>query len=140
MKIYFAASIRAGRDDALIYSELAAHIKKYGAILSEHVADPNLEKTGDDELPERHIHDRDLSWIKESDVLIAEITQPSLGVGYEIAHALHYGKPVLCLYRPQAGKKPSAMIKGSPKIIFREYANKEEANKAIDEFFLSQKN
>ena len=36
--------------------------------------------------------------------LIAEVTQPSLGVGYEIGRAVAMGKNILCLYRPQQGK------------------------------------
>ena len=38
-------------------------------------------------------------------VLIAEVTQISMGVGYEIGRALERGKiPILCLFRPASGK------------------------------------
>lgn len=37
-------------------------------------------------------------------VLIAEVTQPSLGVGYEIGRAMERGKPILCLFRPSSGR------------------------------------
>ena len=36
--------------------------------------------------------------------LVAEVTQPSLGVGYEIGRAVAMDKKILCLYRPQEGK------------------------------------
>ena len=36
--------------------------------------------------------------------IVAEVTQPSLGVGYEIGRAVDMKKPILCLYRPQEGK------------------------------------
>lgn len=37
-------------------------------------------------------------------VLVAEVTQVSLGVGYEIGRAVAMNKDILCLYRPQADK------------------------------------
>ena len=36
--------------------------------------------------------------------MVAEVTQPSLGVGYEIGRAVAMGKKVLCLYRPSPDK------------------------------------
>ena len=38
-------------------------------------------------------------------VIVAEVTQPSLGVGYEIGRAYAMNKPILCLYRPQPEKR-----------------------------------
>ena len=43
-------------------------------------------------------------------VLVAEVTQPSLGVGYEIGRAVDMNKRILCLYRPQPGKRELAPI------------------------------
>jgi hypothetical protein len=44
-KIYFAASIRAGQDDAKIYKELIDHIKIYGQVLSEYEQlGPNIDE------------------------------------------------------------------------------------------------
>ena len=37
--------------------------------------------------------------------IVAEVTQPSLGVGYEIGRAVAMDKKILCLYRPQDGKR-----------------------------------
>lgn len=38
-------------------------------------------------------------------VLVAEVTQPSLGVGYEIGRAIDMKKKILCLFRPQSGRR-----------------------------------
>lgn len=46
---------------------------------------------------EEFIYKRDVDWLLESDFVIAEVTQPSLGVGYELGFAEAKGKPVLCL-------------------------------------------
>lgn len=37
-------------------------------------------------------------------VVVAEVTQTSLGVGYEIGRAVEMNKRILCLFRPGAGK------------------------------------
>ena len=37
-------------------------------------------------------------------VLVAEVTQPSLGVGYEIGRAVALNKTIICLFRPDSGK------------------------------------
>lgn len=42
-------------------------------------------------------------------VLVAEVTQVSLGVGYEIGRAVAMDKNILCLYRPQQGKSEYAV-------------------------------
>ncbi|XP_016106341.1 5-hydroxymethyl-dUMP N-hydrolase, partial [Sinocyclocheilus grahami] len=59
------------------------------------------------------IHDRDLEWLMVSDVIVAEVTQPSLGVGYELGRAVALNKRVFCLFRPSSGKVLSAMIRGA---------------------------
>jgi hypothetical protein len=66
--------------------------------------------------------------------MIAEVTIPSLGVGYEIATAIHLNRKVLCLYHPQKGRKLSAMIAGSPAVEGYAYTDIEEAKKAIAAF------
>jgi len=87
-------------------------------------------------LEDRLIHDRDLSWLKESDYLVAEVTTPSLGVGYEIGKATEWGKPVLCLYRPAEGRSLSAMIAGSDAVTLKQHQDPTEL-KAIFEQLLS---
>jgi len=42
MKVYFAGSIRAGRDDAAIYETMIVWLKSFGEVLTEHVGSPAL--------------------------------------------------------------------------------------------------
>lgn len=139
MKIYFTGAISGGRENAEIYPQIAKHLQKYGTILTEHVADQNLTALGETDLTDREIHDRDINWIMESDVVVAEVSTPSLGVGYEIAKAEKIVKGILCLYRNQDGKKLSAMIAGSSKVTVAKYNNLEEIIQHIDNFFNSLK-
>ncbi len=135
MKIYFAGSIRGGRDDKDLYFKLIEYLAKYGHVLTEHIGDLDLTEKGEDGPTDEWIYNRDMSWIKEADVLVAEVSTPSLGVGYEIANAENMKMKTLCLYRTQEGKKLSAMIGGNPSLNVKEYKNLEEAINCIDDFF-----
>jgi hypothetical protein len=134
MKIYFAGSIRGGRDDAALYHEIVKLLRNYGQVLTEHVADTQLGVLAQD-IGDKKIHDRDLAWLRESDYLVAEVTTPSLGVGYEIGKTTEWGKPVLCLYRPTAGRSLSAMIAGSSNVTLKEYQTPAQLNEIFSDYF-----
>ncbi|CAO2607491.1 2'-deoxynucleoside 5'-phosphate N-hydrolase 1 [Lemmus lemmus] len=112
--VYFCGSIRGGREDQALYARIVSRLRRYGKVLTEHVAaaepDPRGEEAaGGDQL----IHEQDLAWLRQADVVVAEVTQPSLGVGYELGWAVALGKQILCLFRPQSGRVLSAMIRGA---------------------------
>ena len=133
MKIYFACSIRGGRDDAELYAELVSYIKTRATLLTEIFADNKLTSQGMNK-PSADIWKTDIAWIKESDAIIAEVSNPSLGVGYEIAKAEEWGKPVLALFKNDGTRKLSAMIDGSPNTQVVYYTSLIEAQVAIDDF------
>ena len=137
MKIYFCGSIRGGRDLAHTYELIIGMLHKFGAVLTEHVGSDEVIQKKDRVLSDEEIHDRDLGWIVESDLLVAEVTVPSLGVGYEIGRALEMGKPILCLYNTGSGKPLSAMIAGSDRVEMKLYKQTEEIERILEEFFKS---
>ncbi len=137
MKIYFAGSIRGGREDAALYREIIDYLKTFGEVLTEHVGDQALTSVGDDGPSDKFIHDRDMKWLRSSDVIVAEVTCVSMGVGYEIGRALETGKKVLCLFRSDSGKNLSAMIAGCDDLKLVQYATLEEAKSEIDTFLKS---
>ena len=139
IKIYFAGSIRGGRDDKNIYRQMISKLEQYGTVLTEHVGNVDLTEFGEDNPNDEWIFTRDMDWVKESDVLIAEVTNPSLGVGYASARAETMGKPILCLYRQQTNKRLSAMINGNSEILINYYRTIEEAANTINHFFLNLK-
>jgi hypothetical protein len=57
-----------------------------------------------------------VNWIEESDVVIADVSTPSHGVGYELATAERLGKMVVALYDNRSARKISWMISGNPYI------------------------
>ena len=133
MKIYFAGSIAGGREDAGVYHELIKHLQSYGEVLTEHIGNDHLIAQQKSIGPQQ-IHDRDVNWLMESDVVVAEVSIPSLGVGYEIGKSLENGKKVICLYRNGALKELSPMIFGSGAEIAY-YGNVREAQKKLNIIF-----
>lgn len=135
-KIYFACSIRGGRDDADMYARLVEFIKQRAEVLTEIFADSKLTTSGMQK-PSEEIWKIDTDWIKEADAVIAEVTNPSLGVGYEISLAESLNKPVLALFHDDGSRKLSAMIGGAPGVKTVEYVQLSEAERAIDQFLES---
>lgn len=133
MKIFFAGSIRGGREDKKIYAEIIEALSQYGKILTEHIGDQTLSVMGE-ELPVQQIHDRDINRLSESDVVVAEVTTPSLGVGYEIAKAEELGKNVLCFYREIEGRSVSAMVSGSAKVVLKNYKTIKDVKDIFEEY------
>ena len=132
MKIYFAGSIRGGRDDREIYFSIIEELKKYGEVLTEHFGHESLSDQGDKDITVNDIYERDMSWVREADVIVAEVTTPSLGVGYEIGQAEAMQKPVLCFYRKLEGKSLSAMVAGNPYVKIQEYSSIEDIKSLLE--------
>jgi len=132
-EIYFACSIRGGRDDAETYAELVEYIKQRVIVLSEIFADGKLTSQGMKK-PSKEIWRTDTDWVNQADGIIAEVTNPSLGVGYEIALAENLRKPILALFRQNDDRELSAMIDGAPGVKVINYTKLSEAKVAIDQF------
>ena len=110
-KVYFAGSIRGGRQDAELYKRLIVYIQREHVVLTEHVGD--LSKSKLEDVPNRDvaIYEQDTAWLRESDVVIAECTTTSLGVGYELGYAEAHGIPVHIFY-DKSRTVLSAMLTG----------------------------
>ncbi len=111
-KVYFACSIRGGGDTSL-YERIVEAIKVAGGEVLSEIFVHDAIRLGGSPLPADQIYQRDIQMIQACDVVIAEVTNPSLGVGYELAYAEKLGKPILCLFNPDSDRKLSAMIAGN---------------------------
>ncbi|MEY7849947.1 nucleoside 2-deoxyribosyltransferase [Natrarchaeobius sp. A-rgal3] len=135
MNIFFSGSIRGGRDDRDLYADLIEHLEDHSTVLTEHVGTENVEqKEAEEGLTDDEIHDQDVEWLRQADIVVAEVTTPSLGVGYELGRAVAWEKPILCLYRPGAEHDLSAMIRGNDAAEVLEYHELETATSGIDAF------
>ena len=129
-KIYFAASIRGGREDAALYRRMIARLGETDTVLTEHVGAPELstlESEGD-----AAIYEQDTAWLRESDVLIGECTCPSLGVGYELAYAEDRNIPCHIFY-DRSKTQLSAMLTGDPYFHIHPYITEDEIYPILDE-------
>jgi nucleoside 2-deoxyribosyltransferase len=134
MNIYFACSITGGRNYEKVYQSIINALQEDGHLVpTAHLADSEVMvleavvSPGD-------VYERDISWIRACDALLAEISTPSHGVGYEVAFALSLGKPVLCIFHE--GKPISKMLTGNadPHIRVKPYQNTGEAISIIRSF------
>lgn len=90
-------------------------------------------------LSDKQIYTRDIKWMDGSQLMIAEVSGPSLGVGFEVSYALFEKKiPVLALYSEQV-KKISAMITGCSKenLTVKKYYNIDDIEKFIRNFIIN---
>ncbi len=87
--------------------------------------------------PAAEVYTRDVVWIEGADVMVAEVSTPSHGVGFEIGHALNLGKPVLALH--DQSRTVSKMILGNdaPKLSIANYSNESQAIEAVRSFLNS---
>ena len=101
---------------------------------SQHIA--RIDVTGEeakDGMTDIQIYEKDMAWLREASAVVAEVTTPSLGVGYELGQAEAMGKPVLLLFmRSTDGKRLSAMLTGNKAFDLCEYIELGEATKAVD--------
>ena len=134
MNIYFACSITGGREFEHIYQALVSALLRDGhAIPTAHLADSAVMDLESIVSPQ-DVYTRDIEWILAADALLAEVSIPSHGVGYEVGVALAAHKPVLCLY--QDGRRISKMISGNPDpaLEVRTYHDDAEAVRLAQEF------
>ena len=129
-KIYFAGSIRGGRIDARLYSRLIEYIQRTDTVLTEHIGRPDLNLMEQGK-KDADIYNQDTAWLRESDLVIAECSCPSLGVGYELAYAEKIGKPCHIFY-DRSKTQLSAMLTGNPYFHIHPYETEEQIYSAID--------
>ncbi len=135
MKIYFSGSIKGGREHQEWYEYIVGLLQGYGEVLTEFVSDKNLTSYGTVGMTDKEIYDRDVALIKDSEIIIADITTPSLGVGYEISYAENLNKRICCLYHNTPGKRVSSMIVGSPHCEIFPYETREDIKKILESIF-----
>jgi hypothetical protein len=137
MIIYCAGAIRGDSSFNENYKEIINIVTGYN-----HSALSELNPEFHSVLPlsEKQIFQRDIKWIEKSELMIAEISGPSLGVGFEIAYALYIRKiPVLAVFSAEADNV-SSMITGcdSELLSINKYNNNGELKDMIKGFLNRQ--
>jgi nucleoside 2-deoxyribosyltransferase len=138
MKIYCAGPIKGNSSYHKNYSDIIRIVESFGhTALTEN----SLQFDSTIKLDEKLIYKRDINWIGESDIMIAEVSGPSLGVGFEISYGLFVKNiPVLAIYQSDA-PSVSSMITGCdhPNLTLRKYNGQEELSGIISQFLTKPK-
>ncbi len=124
-KVYFAGSIRGGREDAELYHRIISYIRETDIVLTEHVGDLAKSVLEQGRSKDQIIYEQDTAWLREADLVIAECTSPSLGVGYELAYAESHHIPCYLFYQHKRTEL-SAMLTGDPYYHIYAYETEEE--------------
>jgi nucleoside 2-deoxyribosyltransferase len=139
LNIYFACSITGGREFEPVFQAIVESLLADGhEVPTAHLAAASVRDLERIIAP-ADVYSRDVAWIGAADVLVAEVSTPSHGVGFEIGYALGLGKPVLACHRRDRGI--SKMISGNPdgNLTVRQYDGPEEAVRIVREFLSDQK-
>ncbi len=138
MKIYFCGSIRGGQELIETYARLIKLLQNYGQVLTEHIADKSIIEKEELTQTDAEIYSQDVHWLEEADIVVAEVTVTSMGVGFEIGYAVKLQKPILCLYKKQEKQRLSAMISGCDDLEIVHYQGIEELKDPIEDFISRQ--
>ncbi|MCG7848358.1 MAG: nucleoside 2-deoxyribosyltransferase [ANME-2 cluster archaeon] len=131
-RVFLSGAIRGGRRLVETYRFIADVMIGAGVeVLSEHVAS-DMVFAEERKMTEEEIFLRDMGGIERCDCLVAEVSVPSVGVGYEICHAVGLKKPVLCVY--ERGSTVSAMVLGNKGVVAQDYGDLDELQCLVLEF------
>ena len=137
MRIYFSCSITGGRAEEATYQAIVRELESEGhEVPTAHLSSPNVMEM-EKMVNAVEIFTRDMAWLRECDAVVAEVSSPSHGVGYEIAYGLSLGKPVFCCYRKD--RRVSKIITGNttPGIKVLSYETDAEAVNLVRNYLLS---
>ncbi len=130
-RAYFCGAIRGGRQLQARYARLISTLHSAGwTVLTAHVGDPDvLRVEGSPGWSSAQILRRDMAALAGADLVVAEVTVPSLGVGIELATALAGGVPVIALV--EAGTLLSALVEGDDRIHLIRYTSETDAVQSL---------
>jgi hypothetical protein len=109
-RIYYAHSISGNHiDNEWTPDDIIPVIQSYGhQVLSEDFYNESIQP-----LQKYDIFQRDIAMLKTSDLVIANITNPSLWVWYELGYAECHDIRVICFYQAHLTTNISGMILGN---------------------------
>ena len=109
-RLYYAAAMLGDRSNLEDNREIARLLEDDFEIITKHVFEDmlDIEKGAKPE----EIFKRDIELLDKCDYVVADVSYPSLGVGFEIAYALLKLKPVIGICRSERVEKTSALIRG----------------------------
>ena len=117
VKIYLACTVRGDRAGVDAGRAIAARLERHGhEVLTLHLlADDANDAEG--QLSEEEVYRRDIEWLSTCDVLVAEASGSSYGVGFEVGYVLgrarHTGQQIVVVYNTARRDAISRLIIGN---------------------------
>jgi nucleoside 2-deoxyribosyltransferase len=117
MNIYLACTVRGDRGGLAGARALADSLERAGhTILTRHLLADDVE-AAESALGEREVFERDVRWLNAADLLIAEASGSSYGVGFEVGYVLgraeRTGQRVILFYDVARTSHVSRLIAGN---------------------------
>jgi len=117
MVIYLACTVRGDRGGLLAGRAICERLQQRGHhVLTTHLLADNVD-SAESQITENQVFRRDLEWLTACDVLVAEASGSSYGVGFEVGYVLGRagttGQRVILLYDTARRDKVSRLITGN---------------------------
>ena len=140
MQIYLACTVRGDRGAVSALRGLVESLEADGhTVLTKHLLDDNVD-SAESQLTERQVYARDIAWLEACDILIADASGSSFGVGFEVGYVLarsdRTSQRVLLLYSASREQAVSRLIVGNahPRCDVQKYENPEDLLFRVSEF------
>jgi nucleoside 2-deoxyribosyltransferase len=117
MTIYLACTVRGDRGGVAAGRAICERLEQHGhTVQTKHLLADNVE-TAEAQITEADVFARDLEWLTRCDVLVAEASGSSFGVGFEVGYVLGRaktsGQRVVLLYDRSRRHAISRLITGN---------------------------
>lgn len=138
MKIYLACTVRGDRGGLAGARALADLLERAGhTVMTRHLLADDVEAV-ESALSEREVFERDVRWLDTADLLVAEASGSSYGVGFEVGYVLgrsaQSGQRVVLLYDAARAPHVSRLIAGNshPSCTTYPYRNAADLLRFVD--------
>src|ERR1700676_699917 len=114
MKIYFGFTVAGDRSGIDTARKVVHLLEELGhEVLTRHLVSDNAWEK-DRSISPQDVYRRDMAWLEQCDLLIAEVSGSSFGLGFETGYLLGAtNKRVILLFRREFQQKVSLLITGN---------------------------
>jgi nucleoside 2-deoxyribosyltransferase len=140
MTVYLACTVRGDRSALAAVRSVAEFLERHGhSVLTRHLLADDVEDA-ESALDERDVFERDMRWLIAADLVIAEASGSSFGVGFEVGYVLgrseQTGQRVLLLHHAGRRAQVSRLITGNSHARCTSYAYRdtEDLLRVVGEF------
>jgi hypothetical protein len=134
MKIYFGYTVAGDRASIDAARTVVQVLQQRGhEVLTEHLVRDDVW-SNDRLIPAQQVYHRDMMWLDQCDLFLAEVSGSSFGLGFEAGYLLGgTSKKVILFYKREIAHKFSLLITGNshPNCVLVPYADPVELEEFI---------